>query len=157
MNQISDGLWSVIRSADGMQTEIKETVQSVYDKLSIPVEKGNGDSSSQKDSSLVNKLEIGDATGAFAAGGTHSEEELNEPPGFGPTEKQNKKSQIKNTGRPNRRKRKTIEEKDGDSLQLEDLAEPDNLDHGAPPGFSSMLKHSGDASDEDPDVPPGFG
>ncbi|XP_057775667.1 uncharacterized protein LOC130994623 isoform X2 [Salvia miltiorrhiza] len=136
MNQISDGLWNIIRSADGMQPEIKETVQSVYDKLSNPEGKVN-------------------------AVGTLTDEELNDPPGFGPTERRNKDqmNQTNNIGRPNRRKRKAIEENKGDKSQLEDLAEPDNLDYGAPPGFSSVLKHkhSVDASDEDPDVPPGFG
>lgn len=151
MNQISDGLWNIIRAADGMQSEIKETVQSVYDKLSNPEGKDNGESSSHKDSPPDRiKLERGDATGAYAAGGTLSDEEFNEPPGFGPTEMQNKKNEIKNIGRPNRPKRKAREENKGDNLQLADCA---------PPGFSSVLEHkrSRDASDEDPDVPPGFG
>lgn len=154
MNQISDGLWNIIRAADGMQSEIKETVQSVYDKLLNPEGKDNGESSSHKDSPPVrSKLESGHATGACAAGGTLSDEELNEPPGFGPTERQNKNNQmnqINNIGRPNRPKRKAREDNKVDNLQLEDCA---------PPGFSSVLEHkrSRDASDEDPDVPPGFG
>ncbi|KAF6160268.1 hypothetical protein GIB67_019037 [Kingdonia uniflora] len=37
MAQISDGLWEVIRSNDGMQSEIKETVESVYNRLSAPI------------------------------------------------------------------------------------------------------------------------
>lgn len=159
MSQISDGLWNIIRSADGMQSEIKETVLSVYDNLSNPKGKDNGESSSRKNSSPVHsKLEIGDATGTLAAGGSLLEEELNEPPGFGPIERQNKTSHINNIGRPNQRKRKPIEENKGDK-QLEYLAGPENFDYGAPPGFSSAVehKHSTDASDEDPDVPPGFG
>lgn len=150
MSQISDGLWNIIRSDDGMQSEIKETVVSVYDNLSNPKGKDNGESSSHKDSSPVqSKPEILNATGTFASGGTLSEEELNEPPGFGPIERQNKSSQ---------RKRKPIKENNGDK-QLEDLTGPNNLDYGAPPGFSSVVKHkhSGYASDEDPGVPPGFG
>lgn len=146
MNQISDGLWNIIRAADGMHSEIKETVQSVYDKLSNPEGKDNGESSSHKDSPPDrSKLERGDATGR-----TLSDEELNEPPGFGPTERKNKKNQIKNIGRPNRPKRKAREENKGGNLQLVDCA---------PPGFSSVVEHkrSRDASDEDPDVPPGFG
>lgn len=158
MSRISDGLWNIIRSADGMQSEIKETVLSVYDNISNPKGKDNGESSSQKNSSPVHsKLEIRDATGTFAAGCSLSEE-LNEPPGFGPIERQNKTSHINNIGRTNHRKRKLIEEDKGDK-QLEDLAGPENFDNGAPPGFSSAFehKHSTDASDEDPDVPPGFG
>ncbi|KAI3711616.1 hypothetical protein L1987_70155 [Smallanthus sonchifolius] len=34
--QISDVLWEIIRSPDGMRTEITETVKSVYDRLSRP-------------------------------------------------------------------------------------------------------------------------
>ncbi|XP_042020344.1 uncharacterized protein LOC121768065 isoform X3 [Salvia splendens] len=137
MNQISDGLWNIIKSADGMQSEIKETVRSVYDKLSNPGGKDNG---------------------AFAASDTLSDEDLNEPIGFALRRKK-KKNQMNNVDRPNRRKRKAIKAKVGDSWQLDELEEPDNLDYDAPPGFSSVLehKHSGDASYEDPDVPPGFG
>ncbi|XP_031251039.1 uncharacterized protein LOC116108946 [Pistacia vera] len=36
MSQISDGVWEIIRSKDGMKSEIEETVQSVYDKLVNP-------------------------------------------------------------------------------------------------------------------------
>ncbi|KAG6399254.1 hypothetical protein SASPL_140730 [Salvia splendens] len=158
MNQISDGLWNIIKSADGMQSEIKETVRSVYDKLSNPGGKDNGESSSRKDSSPGNKLESRDAAGAFAASDTLSDEDLNEPIGFALRRKK-KKNQMNNVDRPNRRKRKAIKAKVGDSWQLDELEEPDNLDYDAPPGFSSVLehKHSGDASYEDPDVPPGFG
>ncbi|XP_042020343.1 uncharacterized protein LOC121768065 isoform X2 [Salvia splendens] len=143
MNQISDGLWNIIKSADGMQSEIKETVRSVYDKLSNPGGKDN---------------ESRDAAGAFAASDTLSDEDLNEPIGFALRRKK-KKNQMNNVDRPNRRKRKAIKAKVGDSWQLDELEEPDNLDYDAPPGFSSVLehKHSGDASYEDPDVPPGFG
>ncbi|KAL1568993.1 hypothetical protein AAHA92_00529 [Salvia divinorum] len=157
MNQVSDGLWNIIKSAEGMQSEIKETVQSVYNKLSSPEGKDNGEPSSRKDSSPVNKLESCDATGAFAANDTLSDEDFNKPLGF--ALRRNKKNQMNNVDRPNRRKRKAIKAKVGENWQLEDLEEPDNLDYDAPPGFSSVFKHkhTGDASDEDPDVPPGFG
>ncbi|KAK9143632.1 hypothetical protein Syun_013032 [Stephania yunnanensis] len=36
MSQISDALWQVIRSNDGMQSEIRETVESVYNTLLNP-------------------------------------------------------------------------------------------------------------------------
>lgn len=165
MSQISDGVWNIIRSADGMKSEIKETVQSVYDKLSNPQGKDNGESSSHKDSpSVRNKLESGDATGAFETDGTLSDGEPNEPPGFGLPDVQrrnqnNQLNQPNNIGRPTLPKGKAIVENKRDNLGSDDLPELDNLDYGAPPGFSSVLKHknSGDASDEDPDVPPGFG
>ncbi|CAN7020327.1 unnamed protein product [Brassica rapa subsp. trilocularis] len=34
LSQLSDGLWGIIRSEDGMKSEIRETVQSVYATLS---------------------------------------------------------------------------------------------------------------------------
>ncbi|KAJ0253320.1 hypothetical protein HA466_0110230 [Hirschfeldia incana] len=36
LSQLSDGLWGIIRSEDGMKNEIRETVQSVYSTLSNP-------------------------------------------------------------------------------------------------------------------------
>ncbi|KAL8138828.1 hypothetical protein V2J09_004829 [Rumex salicifolius] len=36
MSQISDGLWEIIKSTNGMKGEITEAVQSVYDKLNPP-------------------------------------------------------------------------------------------------------------------------
>lgn len=36
LSQLSDGLWGIIRSEDGMKNEIRDTVQSVYTTLSNP-------------------------------------------------------------------------------------------------------------------------
>ncbi|KAF3584332.1 hypothetical protein F2Q69_00026512 [Brassica cretica] len=36
LSQLSDGLWGIIRSEDGMKSEIRETLQSVYAILSNP-------------------------------------------------------------------------------------------------------------------------
>ncbi|KAF2620242.1 hypothetical protein F2Q68_00042462 [Brassica cretica] len=36
LSQLSDGLWGIIRSEDGMKKEIRDTVQSVYTSLSNP-------------------------------------------------------------------------------------------------------------------------
>ncbi|GFP86486.1 hypothetical protein PHJA_000792400 [Phtheirospermum japonicum] len=142
MNQISDGVWNVIRSHDGMKKEITETVQSVYDTLSNPRrEQDNGESSSHKDVQLIrNERENNNCEATVAMetnGGTVSDEEPHVPPGFGSTNVKNKR----------------------DNLHLESLSEPDNMNCDAPPGFPAILniKNSGDASDEDPDVPPGFG
>ncbi|KAL8520392.1 hypothetical protein ACS0TY_011063 [Phlomoides rotata] len=154
MSQISDGLWNIIRSSDGMNTEIKETVESVFEKLSNPQGSDNGESSSHKDlPSLHSKLERRDATAALGNDGTQSDGELNAPPGFCMVGVQgrNKKNQMnrpKKYGDSSPFKGKGIEENKGDNLEV-DLP---------PPGFSSVLKrkNSGDASDEDPDLPPGF-
>ncbi|KAL2235757.1 UNVERIFIED_CONTAM: hypothetical protein Sindi_1307900 [Sesamum indicum] len=166
MSQISDGVWNIIRAADGMKAEITETVQSVYDKLSNPQGKDNGESSSHNDSpSVRGELDNnGGATGAVETDGTLSDGEPNEPPGFGLSDshRRNKNKQIHppdNVRMPTPCNGQAIEGNKGDNSHLKGLPEPDNLDCGAPPGFSSVLRHknSGDASDEDPDVPPGFG
>ncbi|KAL3645620.1 hypothetical protein CASFOL_010800 [Castilleja foliolosa] len=142
MSQISDGVWNIIRSTSGMKKEITETVQSVYDTLSNPRrEQDNGESSSHKDSLPIRKERgnnNGEATVVMETnGGTLSDEEPNVPPGFGSNDVKNNR----------------------DNLHLESLSEPDNMDYDAPPGFPAVIKNknSGDASDEDPDVPPGFG
>lgn len=165
MSQLSDGLSNTIRSPGGMIAEIKETVQSVYDKLLNPRGKDNGESSSHKDSpSVRNELHSnGGANGAAETDGSVSDGEPNEPPGFGVTDvhqknKRNKMNQPNNISPPAPHNGKAIEGNKGDRFRLKDFPElPDNLD--APPGFSSVLKRKnlGDASDEDPDVPPGFG
>ncbi|KAG8382323.1 hypothetical protein BUALT_Bualt05G0065500 [Buddleja alternifolia] len=157
MSQVSVGLWNVIRSADGMKTEITETVQSVYDKLANPRGKDNGESSSHMDSpSIRNGFQ--NNKNATEIDGTQSDKDPNEPPGFGSTDlHQRNKNQPKNTRMPTHHNGQVIGKNKGKKSQLEDRPEPDNWD--APPGFSSVLNHkfSGDASDEDPDVPPGFG
>ncbi|ESQ35578.1 hypothetical protein EUTSA_v10008831mg [Eutrema salsugineum] len=41
LSQLSDGLWGIIRSEDGMKNEIRETVQSVYATLTGGVQDGS--------------------------------------------------------------------------------------------------------------------
>ncbi|KAL6536519.1 hypothetical protein OROGR_001728 [Orobanche gracilis] len=161
MSQISDGVWNVIRSEDGMKNEITETVQSVYEELRNPSRQGNGETSSHNVPQFVrNEHENninGKSTGAMETKGTLSDGEPNEPPGFGSSDihRRNKNSQIN----PPNSNGRAVEENKGDSLHLEGLSEPDSMECDAPPGFPSILKHnnSRDAIDEDPDVPPGFG
>ncbi|PIN08507.1 hypothetical protein CDL12_18917 [Handroanthus impetiginosus] len=166
MSQVSDGVWDIIRSPDGMKTEIKETVQSVYEKLLNPRRADNGDSSSHMDSpSKRNRHENNDgATSAGKNNGALSDGELNGPPGFASAgsnkrNKNNRTNHLKKTGLPTPHNGQAIEAKRGGNVHLKDFSQHDNRNVGAPPGFSSAIKHknSGDASDEDPDVPPGFG
>ncbi|KAL6579033.1 hypothetical protein OROMI_009249 [Orobanche minor] len=161
MSQICDGVWNAIRSADGMKHEITETVQSVYDELTNPSRKGNGEASSHNVPQFVrNEHENninGESTGAMETKGTLSDGEPNEPLGFGSSDvnQRNKNSQIN----PPNSNGRAVEENKGDSLHLEGLSEPDSMECDAPPGFPSILKHNSlrHAIDEDPDVPPGFG
>ncbi|EPS72432.1 hypothetical protein M569_02331, partial [Genlisea aurea] len=57
MSQISDSLWSIIRSPEGMKTEITETVQSVYDQLLNPNDNHVGESSLQDSSSIQKEIQ----------------------------------------------------------------------------------------------------
>ncbi|KAL3818141.1 hypothetical protein ACJIZ3_004046 [Penstemon smallii] len=158
MSQISDGVWNIIRSPDGMKPEITETVQSVYEKLANPHGKDNGESSSpMKPENNIS------ANGARENNGRMSDGDPNEPPGFGLTSPQTPHKRNKNdhTSQPysigiSPHNGQTMEENKGKNLLLE---KPDNLDFDAPPGFSCVLKHtkSGESPDEDPEVPPGFG
>lgn len=107
MSQVSDGVWSIIRSADGMKSEITETVQAVYDNLSNPQGKDNGESSCHKASrSVQNKLESnGDSAGGIETNGVLLDGGPNEPPGFGLTDadqrgKNNLMIQPNNIGMP---------------------------------------------------------
>ncbi|XP_021901794.1 uncharacterized protein LOC110817517 isoform X2 [Carica papaya] len=135
LSQISDGLWGIIRSEDGMKSEITETVQSVYNKLvnpggnkevesstgvTTPIVKGTIDNSSIKAS-------VGEV------GLTISDNEPREPPGH--------------------------EGQKEDSRHSANMLEADDADHSLPPGFSADVeqKQPSDGSDEDPEVPPGFG
>ncbi|CAA0838845.1 Unknown protein [Striga hermonthica] len=166
MSHISDGVWNVIRSADGMKNEITETVQSVYDKLSNPSLKDNGESSSHRDShSPRNKRENhGEVAEAIGNNGVLSDGEPNEPPGFGSADV-NKINMNSQKNRPDNNSLsaphglRATGKHNGDSLHVENISEAENMDCDAPPGFPSIIKHenSGDAGDEDPDVPPGFG
>ncbi|KAI3985281.1 hypothetical protein MKX01_033595 [Papaver californicum] len=76
MTQISDALWGVIRSRDGLEDEIRESVKSVYNRLLNPKGKEVDESSSltgprRRDNEAVNNNSV-----------TLSEIEPEGPPGF---------------------------------------------------------------------------
>lgn len=165
MSKISDSLWSIIRSADGMKTEITETVQVVYDKLSNPRGKDNGESSSRRHSqSVQSKHENGDVIGVNETDGPLSDGSQNQPPGSGLIDAR-RRSKKKKTVHPNtirtppRNIVQSVGGNEGHNIHSKGLPEPDNLDDDAPPGYSVVLNHktSGEVSDEDPELPPGFG
>lgn len=159
MSQISDSLWEIIRSGDDMKSEIMETVQSVYDKLANP--KG-------KDEVMMSMSDVmpihrqGETASATEIDDTLHENEPDEPPGFtllhnhlnnNYHEEQDKgKVQVQKQGF-------TAEQKEDSHPSQDTLGEDDVNSNAPPPGFSMDVeqKPSSDCSDEDPDVPPGFG
>ncbi|WCJ26114.1 hypothetical protein M5689_007956 [Euphorbia peplus] len=133
--KLSDGVWGIIRSDDGMKNEITETVQSVYYKLAEPDKKEVGGPVFVQD-----HHKAGTTDGVMApdvlVDGNLSNAEPEEPPGFASSANhQNPQEPVK------------------------DAMESDNVDSGAPLGFSAETEQEqpGDGSDEDPEVPPGFG
>ncbi|KAL2525103.1 Uncharacterized protein Adt_10157 [Abeliophyllum distichum] len=166
MSQISDGVWNIIKAGDGMKTEIVETVQSVYNKLSNPEGNDHCETSSHIDLQPVGKTlekNVHVTVSANDTDATMCDSEPNEPPGFALSD-QDQSKKNDNVQKPNEKlgipmldKGKAIEEEKEEYLCIPAISEPDNMEFGPPPGFILEHKQSGDPNDEDPDVPPGFG
>lgn len=157
MSHISDSLWQIIRSSDGMKSEIMETVQSVYDKLANP--KGKDEVLSSTSDAMPVQSRCG--TASATENDDHLQEnDPEEPPGF--TLLQN---HMNNNNHEDHDKGKVQIQRQGSTAECkEDSHLPQNTlgedDHkNAPPGFSIDAEHNppADCSDEDPDLPPGFG
>ncbi|KAK7330665.1 hypothetical protein VNO77_24863 [Canavalia gladiata] len=160
MSQISDSLWQIIRSSDGMKSEIMETVQSVYDKLANP--KG-------KDEVLLSTSDVmpiqrqGETALATEIDDTLHENEPQEPPGFtllhNNLNNNNHEDQDKGKVQVQVQRQGFDAERKEDSHPSQDTLGEDDVNSNAPPGFSKDVEHNppSDCSDEDPDVPPGFG
>ncbi|XP_009362822.2 uncharacterized protein LOC103952859 [Pyrus x bretschneideri] len=157
MSHISDGLWGIIRSSDGMKSEIAETVQSVYNKLTNPNGEAEGEPST-RDVPVQNEV---DSNGLVVAAASEIDDKLSDnepkiPLGFcfsGNYQKNdNDALQL-----PLPHVKGAIEEWKGSSHQLQDRM--DSVDNRLEPGISTDMEHKQacDGSDEDPDVPPGFG
>lgn len=152
MNQMSDGVWKIIRSEGGMKSEIIDTVQTVYDKLVNPGGKRVGDSSTH-DIMAVRKEAGSHSPIMFSSakvGHTVSDYEPKEPPGFSIPhnhDDNNHEKQAQNRLQlPGTYNKEAVEESKEETL------------HSCPPGFSKDVEHRQpvDGSDEDPDFPPGF-
>ncbi|KAL8200876.1 hypothetical protein R6Q57_012215 [Mikania cordata] len=144
--QISDVLWEIIRSPDGMEKEITETVKSVYDILSRPKRTQNGESldhgpKRNRNASLHHTANVA----ATNENNDISENEPNEPLGLSQTA-----SQQIDVINPTRVHNLPIEKQENETIH----------------GSHEVLKNNdtqdtnqvqGDGSDEDPDAPPGFG
>ncbi|GKV38172.1 hypothetical protein SLEP1_g46110 [Rubroshorea leprosula] len=163
MGQISDGLWDIIRSEGGMKSEITETVQSVYDKLVTPQAQRIEGESSNLDVMPV-KMEAdqnGFSIRKASADGVDdmlSDGEPNEPPGFSLSNNHRGKHQQEQQ-LPLPYQNGTVEEQKEDLNYTGNVQEQDNVDSIMPLGFSADMedKQPCNDSDEDPEVPPGFG
>ncbi|CAL5198072.1 unnamed protein product [Lathyrus oleraceus] len=157
MSRISDSLWQIIRSDDGMKGEITETVQSVYDKLANP--KGKDDVLLSTSDAMPGQTQ-GETASATENDDSLHENEPQEPPGFtlvlNHPNNNNHEDQDKEKAQV-QRQRSTAECKEDSHPSQDTLVEDDH--NIAPSGFSKDMEHSpvADCSDEDPDVPPGFG
>ncbi|XP_010264154.1 PREDICTED: uncharacterized protein LOC104602240 [Nelumbo nucifera] len=167
MGQISDRLWKVIRSSDGMKNEITDTVQSVYNKLVNP-KKEVTEVSSPKNPSTVKK-EAASSNGSPAIPSserevTSSDIEPEEPPGFSLCSHQGNNrwnecqdQSPKPMGHEQGHEEGKMEEP---RHPHDDASELNDSGPSIPPGFAAYVDHDHhpcDGSDEDPDVPPGFG
>ncbi|KAL0550312.1 hypothetical protein IC582_014820 [Cucumis melo] len=159
MSKVSDNLWEIIRSADGMKNEITETVQSVYNKLANPKAEENAEASTHH---AVPVWKEGDNNGSMKASTSqleHSEADPEEPPGFSfaGNHTNNGKQHIEDLQFPKHREgRHSNDSRNLEGHNPNNVSDADNVD--LPPGFVSNRKHNPDVDDdEDPDVPPGFG
>lgn len=160
MSQISDGLWGIIRSSDdGMKSEITETVHSVYNKLANPEENAECESSARVVQVQIESNSNGLVVGA--ANGTPDgvfDNELKEPPGFSlsRTHQENNNDELQRPPAPDEKGAMT--ERQEGTPQLQDKMDTEDVDHVVAPRFSADAEHKQACeSDEDPDVPPGFG
>ncbi|KAK4844051.1 hypothetical protein QYF36_015806 [Acer negundo] len=149
-SQISEGLWAIIKSEDGMKSEIAETVDSVYNKLVNPGGIRVSEPSTH-DVPLVKKEADNNGSMKASAGEvdyTVSDNEPKEPPGFSMSHNHN------NNSHPSQQQegmQEPTEEQKKEPQRSQDMLET--------PGLSTNVQHRqpGDDNDEDPDVPPGFG
>lgn len=165
MGQISDSLWEIIRSEGGMKSEITETVQSVYNKLAYPLGKEKGESSIHDMVPVLKEAKNNDSTKASAGkvSDTISDGEPKEPPGFSlsynhhSNHRQQQHEAKQQLPRPF--DNGPVENWKEEPNHSQHGKEQNDADVGVPPGFSENIdqKQPCDVSDEDPDVPPGFG
>ncbi|XVE64947.1 hypothetical protein DITRI_Ditri07aG0142400 [Diplodiscus trichospermus] len=163
MGQISDSLWEIIRSEGGMKSEIKETVQAVYNKLANPLVKDKGKSSIHGMVSFEMEAMNNKSTKASASrvDDTFSDGEPKEPPGFSLNHHSNLHQQQHKAKQqlPKLYDNGHVEKWKEEPHHSWHGQEQDDDDVGGPPGFVEDIdqKQRCDVSDEDPDVPPGFG
>lgn len=170
MGKISNELWNTIRTGDGIQMEITQTVQSVYNKLLNPQLNEAGESASHSDLQPAQKGVESNGHIAVSNSGIDApfsvDAEPSEPPGFARlNSNQNSKSDHKESPKeevrvpvPSDGKARETYAQSKNNGSLDPLV-PDSEDVLAPPAFAigTKEKNPNDVNDEDPEVPPGFG
>ncbi|KAJ0961343.1 hypothetical protein J5N97_000605 [Dioscorea zingiberensis] len=174
MGQISDELWKVIRSNDGMKNEIKETVESVYNRLVNPEKEKEKQSSpprqkppkrkrDKKQSHAASQQLISgkEDNGPSATVSTHEADisdgnEPTEPPGFASSNQPSNGNKGEHQELLHGRRSHSSSRDELHCLPETLEASHDEL----PPGFAPQLSETKPfigVGEEDPDVPPGFG
>ncbi|KAI6670676.1 hypothetical protein NL676_005561 [Syzygium grande] len=154
MGQISESLWEIIRSADGMKSEIEDTVQSMCSKLLNPFGKDMQTPLQRMDYSRSYAVPSSETNAVF-------NNEQKKPLGFclpGTNQKDGEQH--------NERMQVPVSHEKGFSEGLRDEQDPsrevlipDDVDMGIPPGFPADVENRKLSNDteEDPELPPGFG
>lgn len=159
MGHISEGLWGIIRSPDGMKSEIIDTVQSVYNKLVDP----NGIQTKHPMQESISNQQAANGGCFLVSSGENdavSDSEPKEPPGFSLNHNHgNHDHQSHQEQRPAPHERASAEDLKDNRESQQNVLTLDDAAMGASNGFavSDESRKISDSSDEDPPLPPGFG
>ncbi|CAM8992291.1 unnamed protein product [Rhodiola kirilowii] len=157
MSQLSDGIWEIIRDEDGMKKEIKETIQCVYNKMLNPNHTEQGALSTSY-SALPSPNEVVNSSLPISV--NHSDETMSDTdasrPGFSLRPNNVEESQKE---RPQPQMSLPQERIPVEKENEKHNESKETTKHNVEVALlvSQGTAHSGDCSDEDPDLPPGFG
>ncbi|XP_047072473.1 uncharacterized protein LOC124682194 [Lolium rigidum] len=135
MGQISDEVWSVIQSKE---TDIRGTVEVIFNRIMNPEQQQDAGPSSKKLKRNDKEEQVSPpkASTSVTAKPEEEDDDPEAPPGFGFSNHQSSNSMVK----------------------LDQPLNGENHSHAKPSEDKPVDAGSlGDADDEDPDVPPGFG
>lgn len=159
MGHISESLWGIIRSPEGMKTEIIDMVQSIYNKLVDPNGTQTGHSM-QESTSNQQSVNGGCFLVSTRKNDAVSDSEPKEPPGFFLTHNRSSHDDRSHwEQRPIPHERASSEDlKDNQESAHNNLTLDDSV-KGVSNGFTmpNESEKLSDCSDEDPPLPPGFG
>ncbi|MQL90850.1 hypothetical protein Taro_023452 [Colocasia esculenta] len=185
MGQISDEIWKIIRSSDGMKDEITESVKSVYNKLVNPPKEEINTFSLPRNQANAGET-LSQAATSSCEITTPCEDEPLEPPGFAPCVQASQAATSCETAmQPENEPLEPPGFAPSAPVQVDDGSKEEHVEvpkgelplnhhkevqHGSPapsptnddgpPGFAHFQTTdpiASTADDEDPDVPPGFG
>ncbi|XP_010546092.1 PREDICTED: uncharacterized protein LOC104818276 [Tarenaya hassleriana] len=143
MSQLSENLWGIIRSEEGgVKNEIRETVQSVYDKLSNPggIQEEEKAGPSTRVASRHQKQDGYNTRTPIKAEESTPDNDPKEPPGF---------SLMSSNHHKNGNQEPDLIQQAGEERAVEPCSSR---------GVDMQERNlTNEDSDEDPEVPPGFG